>query len=237
MLEGFGYPVMRQGATVCVEGGGSLRGARIEVPGDLSSAAFFLVGAAIAPGSDVQLMNVGVNPTRNGVLRILEQMGAEIPVTNQREVCGEPVADLRIRASGLRGIRIPEELVPLAIDEFPALFVAAACAEGTTHLTGAAELRIKESDRIQVMAEGLQTLGIDAQPTPDGIVIHGGALHGGRVDSHGDHRIAMAFAMAALRADGPVEIARCANVTTSFPGFIETARAAGLAIEARVASS
>jgi 3-phosphoshikimate 1-carboxyvinyltransferase len=230
MLAGFGYPVRREGSRACVAGGGRLAARAIDVPADISSAAFFLVGASIAPGSDLVLEHVGVNPTRTGVLEILRLMGADIQVTAERDVGGEPVADLRVRAAPLRGIRIPEAQVPLAIDEFPALFVAAACADGETVLTGAEELRVKESDRIQVMADGLQALGADARPTPDGIVIRGGALGGGRIDSHGDHRIAMAFAMAALRAGGDIAIDDCANVNTSFPGFATLAGGAGLAI-------
>jgi 3-phosphoshikimate 1-carboxyvinyltransferase len=176
------------------------------------------------------LEHVGINPTRTGVIDILRLMGASIEVLNAREIGGEPVADLRVRYAPLHGIEIPERLVPLAIDEFPSLFIAAACATGRTVLTGAEELRVKESDRIQVMAEGLAALGIDAQPTPDGIVIQGGTLQGGRIDSHGDHRIAMAFAMAALRAAGPIRIDDCANVNTSFPGFVDLAARAGLRI-------
>jgi 3-phosphoshikimate 1-carboxyvinyltransferase len=173
-----------------------------------------------------------MNPTRTGVIDILQQMGASIEVTNRHEVGGEPVADLRVRAAELRGIEIDPALVPLAIDEFPAVFVAAACARGRTVLTGAAELRVKESDRIQVMADGLQQLGIDAVPTPDGMVIEGGNLTAGRIDSHGDHRIAMAFAMAALRSQGEIDILDCENVTTSFPGFAALAVQAGLRIRA-----
>lgn len=230
MLAGFGYPVERNGATACVSGGGRLGATRIDVPADISSAAFFLVGASIAPGSDLHLEHVGINPTRTGVIDILRLMGANIEVLNAREIGGEPVADLRVRYAPLHGIQIPEPLVPLAIDEFPALFIAAACATGETVLTGAEELRVKESDRIQVMADGLVVLGIDAQPTPDGIVIQGGALHGGHINSHGDHRIAMAFAMAALRASGPIRIDDCANVNTSFPGFVDLAAGTGLRI-------
>jgi 3-phosphoshikimate 1-carboxyvinyltransferase len=231
MLSGFGYPVERAGASVSVEGGGTLTACDIDIPADISSAAFFLVGASIAPGSDILLQHVGINPTRDGVINILRLMGADIEILNRRDVGGEPVADLRVRSAGLRGIRIPVDQVPLAIDEFPALFVAAACAEGETVLTGAEELRVKESDRIQVMADGLTALGVRAAPTPDGIVIQGGQIHGGRVGSHGDHRIAMAFAMAALRAEGEILIDDCSNVNTSFPGFVRLAAAAGLAIE------
>ncbi len=235
MLVGFGYPVRRDGSRVCVHGGGRLTACDIDVPADISSAAFFLVGASIAVGSDLVLEHVGMNPTRDGVINVLRLMGADISVQNLREVGGEPVADLRVRASALRGIRIPEAQVPLAIDEFPALFIAAACATGETVLTGAEELRVKESDRIQAMADGLAVLGVTAEPTPDGIVIQGGgAIGSGRVDSRGDHRIAMAFAMAALRSAGPIEVTDCANVNTSFPGFAALAAAAGLRISQRV---
>ncbi|MET0025097.1 MAG: 3-phosphoshikimate 1-carboxyvinyltransferase [Sedimenticola sp.] len=230
MLQGFGYEVKRDGSRVTLSGGGKLTACDLEVPADISSAAFFLVGASIAEGSDVTLEHVGMNPTRDGVINILREMGADIEVLNPRDVGGEPVADLRVRSAKLKGIRIPEDQVPLAIDEFPALFVAAACAEGETVLTGAEELRVKESDRIQTMADGLQVLGVKADPTPDGIVIQGGAMGGGRVNSHGDHRIAMSFAMAALRAGGEIVIDDCANVNTSFPGFVELARRAGLDI-------
>ncbi|MEW8001727.1 MAG: 3-phosphoshikimate 1-carboxyvinyltransferase [Candidatus Thiodiazotropha sp.] len=230
MLQGFGYPVRRSGNRICLTGGGRLTGCEIDIPADISSATFFLVGAAIADGSDMVLEHVGINPTRDGVISILKLMGADLELSNQREVGGEPVADIRIRSSRLNGIDIPEELVPLAIDEFPALFVAAACAQGETRLRGAEELRVKESDRIQVMAEGLQRLGIQADPTPDGILIQGGTLRGGRVESYGDHRIAMSFAMAGLKAANPIEIADCTNVNTSFPGFVSAAAAAGLRI-------
>lgn len=230
MLRGFGYEVKTEGATVTLKGDGRLQAMPIDVPADISSAAFFMVGASIAEGSDITLQHVGINPTRIGVINILRAMGGDITVLNEREVGGEPVADIRVRSARLKGIRIPEDQVPLAIDEFPALFIAAACAEGETVLTGAEELRVKESDRIQVMADGLNALGIEARPTPDGIVIQGGRLGMGRVVSHGDHRIAMSFAMAALRASGPIEIEDCANVATSFPDFIGLARRAGLAI-------
>jgi 3-phosphoshikimate 1-carboxyvinyltransferase len=230
MLRGFGYPVVTSGRTAKVRSGGQLKACRIDVPADVSSATFFLVGVSIAPGSELTLEHVGINPTRIGVLNILKLMGADIELLNAREVGGEPVADLRVRHAKLRGIEIPVEQVPLAIDEFPALFIAAACAEGTTTLRGAEELRVKESDRIAVMAQGLKALGVDARETPDGIVIRGGALKGGEVDSHGDHRIAMSFAMAALVASGPITVRDCKNVATSFPGFVELARAAGLGI-------
>ena len=231
MLAGMGYPLQRTAGRVCLEGGHALQGISIDIPADISSTAFFLVGASIAPGSDLVLEHVGMNPTRTGVIDILMRMGADIRIENRREAGGEPVADLHVSAAPLHGIDIPPELVPLAIDEFPVLFVAAACASGRTVLTGAEELRVKESDRIQVMADGLTALGIDATATPDGMIIEGGAYGGGVIDSHGDHRIAMAFAVAALRAQGTIRILDCANVNTSFPGFVELAEAAGLHIE------
>ncbi len=233
MLATFGWPVERQGTRVCVRGGGRLTAAPVEVPADISSAAFFLVGASIAEGADVLLPAVGVNPTRIGVLNILKAMGAQIEITNVRHCGAEPVADLRVRSAPLVGLEIPREEVPLAIDEFPALFIAAACAEGETLLMGAEELRVKESDRIAVMAAGLATLGVETEVLPDGIRIQGvggGPLGGGSIDSHGDHRIAMAFAMAALRAEAPVLVQDCANVDTSFPGFAALAAGAGLGI-------
>ncbi|MGH8492051.1 MAG: bifunctional prephenate dehydrogenase/3-phosphoshikimate 1-carboxyvinyltransferase [Moraxellaceae bacterium] len=228
LLRGFGYAVKVEGSAVSVSGGGRLTATRIDVPADISSAAFFMVGASIAPGSDITLQHVGINPTRIGVINILRAMGGDLTVLNEREVGGEPVADIRIRSARLRGIHIPEDQVPLAIDEFPALFIAAACAQGETVLSGAQELRVKESDRIQVMADGLTSLGIQVRSTPDGLVIQGGQLGGGVIASHGDHRIAMAFTMAALRASGPIVIPDCANVATSFPDFPGLARRAGL---------
>lgn len=231
MLSGMGYLIEQKDSLACLTGGGKLTAGAVDVPADISSAAFFLVGASIANDSELLLEHVGVNPTRTGVLEILRLMGADIEVLDRREMGGEPVADLRVRSAPLHGIEIPEQLVPLAIDEFPAIFIAAACASGRTVLTGAEELRVKESDRIQVMADGLQTLGIHAQPTPDGMVIEGGVMGGGRIDSHGDHRIAMSFAMAALCAGGIIEIDDCTNVNTSFPGFVELAAGAGLGID------
>ena len=230
MLQGFGYPVYVQGNTVCINGGGNLKATAIDVPADISSAAFFLVGASIAEGSDLTLEHVGMNPTRDGVINILRQMGADISVSNEQQVGGEPVADIRVRSAKLHGIKIPEDQVPLAIDEFPAIFIAAACAKGETVLTGAKELRVKESDRIQVMADGLTILGLDARPTDDGMIIQGGQIGSGTVESHGDHRIAMSFAMAALCANGAIRIRDCANVDTSFPGFATLAHGCGLNI-------
>ena len=231
MLSVFGYPVTVKDSRACLEGGGRLTACDIDVPADISSAAFFMVAASIAEDSDLTLEHVCINPTRTGVIDILQKMGANIELLNPRAVGGEPVADIRVRSARLKGIHVPEHLVPLAIDEFPAIFVAAACAEGETVVTGAEELRVKESDRIQVMADGLQILGIDARPTPDGMVIRGGSLSGGQVESHGDHRIAMAFAVAALRAGDEIIINDCENVSTSFPNFVALAREAGLSVE------
>ncbi|MEE9444191.1 MAG: 3-phosphoshikimate 1-carboxyvinyltransferase [Cocleimonas sp.] len=234
MLRGFGYDVTTSGENgnhISLQGGGSLKACDIDVPADISSAAFFMVGASIAEGSDLTLRHVGVNPTRTGVIDVLKLMGADITLSNEKEVGGEPVADIRIRSAQLKGINIPEALVPLAIDEFPVIFVAAACATGKTVLTGAEELRVKESDRIQVMADGLNNCGIDAKATSDGIIIQSGQLTSGKVDSHGDHRIAMAFAMAGLRANGKITINDCANVNTSFPDFVALASGVGLGIE------
>lgn len=236
MLQGFGYPVQVEGSTATVEPGHTLQATQIEVPADISSAAFFMVAASIAEGSDVTLEHVGINPTRTGVIDILQLMGADIELSNQREVGGEPVADIRVRAAQLKGIEIPESLVPLAIDEFPVLFVAAACAQGRTVLRGAEELRVKESDRIQVMADGLQTLGVKAVPTPDGIVIEGGPMGGGEVWAHGDHRIAMSFSVAGLRAGAPIRVHDCANVATSFPNFLALAERAGMRVAVEEAS-
>ncbi len=230
MLRGFGYPVSVEGNTARVASGHKLTACHIEVPADISSAAFFLVAASIAEDADVLLEHVGINPTRTGVIDILKLMGADISLENLREVGGEPVADVRVRSAQLKGIDIPEDLVPLAIDEFPVLFIAAAYAEGRTVLRGAEELRVKESDRIQVMADGLQALGAQVQPTPDGIIIEGGRLAGGEVWAHGDHRIAMSFSVAALRADGVIRIHDCANVATSFPNFLALCQQVGMRV-------
>ncbi|MCK7552449.1 bifunctional prephenate dehydrogenase/3-phosphoshikimate 1-carboxyvinyltransferase [Marinobacter goseongensis] len=233
MLAGFGYHVHRDNATASVSGGGTLTATAIDVPADISSAAFFLVAGSIAPGSELTLRHVGMNPTRVGVINILRLMGADIEVRDEREIGGEPVADLTVRSAQLKGIDIPEDQVPLAIDEFPVLFIAAVCAQGKTVLRGAEELRVKESDRIQVMADGLAALGVKTTVTSDGIVIEGGqTIGGGKLDSHGDHRIAMSFAVASLRAAGDIEVTDCANVATSFPGFVDLARQTGIRIHA-----
>jgi 3-phosphoshikimate 1-carboxyvinyltransferase len=234
MLAGFGYHVHRDAATASINGGARLTAGGIDVPADISSAAFFLVAASIAEGSDLTLRHVGMNPTRTGVINILKLMGADIEVSGEREIGGEPVADLRVRSARLQGIDIPVDQVPLAIDEFPVLFIAATCARGRTVLHGAEELRVKESDRIQVMADGLKAVGVDTTVTPDGIVIDGGqTIIGGVVESHGDHRIAMSFAVASLCAAGEIQVNDCANVATSFPGFVELAQQTGIRIDAQ----
>ena len=211
-----------------LEGGHELRATRIDVPGDISSAAFFMVAAAISPGSSLLLEHVGVNPTRTGIINLLRDMGADIELSNEHCVAGEAVADVKINYTPLNGIEIPQDQIPLAIDEFPALFIAAACANGVTVLRGASELRVKESDRIEAMATGLKILGITTETFEDGIRIVGGKIGGGLVDSRGDHRIAMAFTVAALRAESTITVSNCANVGTSFPGFVEMAQHAGV---------
>lgn len=230
MLHSFGVTVDASPGQAALHGGQKLRATTIQVPADISSAAFFMVGAAIVPGSEVLLLDVGVNPTRTGIIEILQSMGAQIELLNRRDFGAEPVADIRVRGGKLRGIQIGRELVASAIDEFPAVFVAAACAEGLTEVSGAEELRVKESDRIQAMVDGLTVLGIKAQARTDGARIEGGRLGGGTVNSHGDHRVAMSFAMAGLRASAPISILDCANVNTSFPGFAELAKTAGLGL-------
>jgi len=233
MLQGFGYEVRREGLTTALTGGGTLTGTSVHVPSDLSSAAFFIIGASIAQGADITLRRVGLNPTRTGVLDILKLMGGDVEINQRDESGGEPVADITVRSAELRGVEIPESLVSLAIDEFPALFVAAACATGETVLSGAEELRVKESDRIQVMVDALTQLGIAAESRPDGAVIQGGQLQGGVVDSHGDHRVAMAMAMAGLAARESITVLDCANVDTSFPGFATLAQTHGLHLSLR----
>ena len=237
MLSAFGVELSRADRMCAVTGGQRLRAAEVTVPADLSSAAFFLVGASIAADSDVRLARVGVNPTRHGVIAILRKMGADIRLDNERVQAGEPVADIVVRGASLHGTEIGAAEVELAIDECPAIFVAAACARGTTRITGAAELRVKESDRITVMADGLARLGVNVTEQPDGLIIDGrpeaDCFTGGAVASHGDHRIAMAFAMAGLRAAAPITVAECDFVDTSFPGFVERAQNAGLRITAQ----
>ncbi len=235
MLKGFGYDVDRNADTCSINGQGQLVATDIDVPSDISSATFFLVAAAICPGSDLVIEHVGMNPTRIGVVNILRLMGADLKVQNEREVGGEPVADLHIKYAPLKGIHVPEDQVPLAIDEFPALMVAASCATGTTTITGAEELRVKESDRIQAMVDGLSAMGVTIEGTSDGAVIKGmGAekrFTAAQIVTHHDHRIAMAFTIAGLRAEATIKILDCAHVATSFPNFVELARTVGMSLD------
>jgi 3-phosphoshikimate 1-carboxyvinyltransferase len=236
MLAAFGVELEHEGRSIALEGGQALKGTAIAVPADFSSAAFFIVAACLAASPSLTLTNVGMNPTRTGLIDLLRRMGADIRAHARPQggsPGGEPVADLEIRQSQLHGITVTEAEVPLSIDEFPVFFIAAACATGETLVRGALELRVKESDRLAAMASGLGTLGVEHQLLPDGLWIRGAeGLTGGTIDSRGDHRIAMAFVVAALRASAPIEILDVANVATSFPGFAETARQAGLGVEA-----
>jgi 3-phosphoshikimate 1-carboxyvinyltransferase len=236
MLQSMGVPVAQTstgaGHSASVVGPASLRGLEIRVPGDFSSAAFFLVAGCLGARDGLLIKDVGVNPTRIGLLTILREMGAAIELRSERRVGAEPVADLFVTQSPLEGIDVPAELVPLAIDEFPILFIAAAAAAGTTTITGAEELRKKETDRIAVMARGLEAVGIKIAEQPDGVRIEGGRMTGGTVDSRGDHRIAMSFSVASLLANAPIEILNTAEVATSFPNFLEVAGAVGLKVAA-----
>jgi 3-phosphoshikimate 1-carboxyvinyltransferase len=227
MLKAFGWPIEYSPGRARLEGGHALRAVDVDVPADFSSAAFFIVAACIVPGSELRLKAVGLNPRRTGLLAALELMGADIRVENERTSGGEDIGDLVIRHAPLHGVALPLEIVPDMIDEFPALFVAAAVAEGMTTIRGAAELRVKESDRIASMAHGLKACGVLVDELPDGAIIRGGTIGGGSIDSHGDHRIAMSFAIAGLVASAPIAIGDCANVATSFPGFMELANGVG----------
>ena len=231
MLRGFGHSISQQGDWIRVIGGMELGGAKLVVPGDLSSAAFFIVGAAIATESEIILKNVGVNPTRTGVIEILQQMGARIDCLNKKSVCGEPTADLVVSSSPLRGVKIEMHQVARAIDEFPILSIAAACARGKTTLHGAEELRVKESDRIRSIVSGLSELGISVEERADGYAVTGGEILPGEVNSLSDHRIAMAFAIAGLVVSGPICIHDTVNVRTSFPEFVELASSMGMPIQ------
>ena len=233
MLRGFGYDVISSNNRISLLGGGSLKGCDIEVPSDISSAAFFMVAGCISKDSSITLNSVNINPTRTGVIDILKLMGGNIELLNQRLQAGELIADIKVSSSNLKGIQIPENLVPLAIDEFPVLFIAASCADGETVLTGAKELRVKESDRIQVMADGLTSLGIENHVLEDGIRILGGEFtkQASSIKSHHDHRISMAFAIASVRSEFDIEVEGVENVKTSFPNFVELANSIGMSIK------
>jgi 3-phosphoshikimate 1-carboxyvinyltransferase len=232
MLLSCGVRLVTEGLRTIVHPPQCLTSQRLDVPGDFSSAAFFIVAGLLgATNEGLLIQNVGMNPTRTGLLDILRSMGGDIRIENARVSGAEPVADLRVYASALKGVSVPPSLVPLAIDEFPVLFVAAACAEGETLITGAEELRVKESDRIAAMSTGFRALGVPHEVLPDGMRIEGRpgmAFSGGEINSHGDHRVAMSFAVASLRAESALLIRDVANVATSFPGFLESARAVGL---------
>ena len=231
MLQAFSYPLKTDENTLVINGESELQATDFMIPGDCSSAAFFIVAATINPGSDILIRNVGINPTRTGILSILKEMGANISLLNQRQFGEEPVADIRVKYAPLKGITIPPSMVPLSIDEFPVLFIACAHAKGETVLHGAKELRLKESDRIGAMVDGLKQLGIKAQGFEDGIQIIGGELQGGTVTSRGDHRIAMSFAVAGTVAKAPITILDCVNIGTSFPNFVDIANTLHFRIE------
>jgi len=225
MLPAFGVPLV---GDCGVRGGGRLTGASLQVPADISSAAFFLVAAALVPGSDLLLRNVGLNETRDGIVRVLQAMGANLTIRDRRRFGGEDAGDLRIRYAGpLRGIDIPQELVPSLIDELPVILALAAASGGTTRLRGAAELRVKESDRLAVMAAGLAALGTNLREYPDGMDVEGGAITGGRVDGAGDHRCAMSFCVLGQVASAAVNVAGCENIDTSYPSFVDDLAAVG----------
>ncbi|HVN44100.1 MAG TPA: 3-phosphoshikimate 1-carboxyvinyltransferase [Steroidobacteraceae bacterium] len=236
MLRAFGVRVSHEAGMIALEGGQPLHATAVAVPADFSSAAFLIVAGALAAERSLTLTNIGVNPTRTGLLELLRLMGADIrvrPRPGSSEHNAEPVADIEVRRAPLRGITVPEALVPLAIDELPVFFIAAAAARGETVVRGASELRVKESDRLAAMATGLQVLGVEHELLPDGLRLRGTPeFSGGRIESFGDHRIAMAFAVAALRARAPLEVQDVANVATSFPGFEDCARQAGLGLTA-----
>ena len=233
MLQTFSYPIEKNETSVCIEGHGKLLAGNVEIPGDISSAAFLIVGALISENCTLTIRKVGINPTRDGVIQILRLMGANIKITNQTTMGMEPVADLVVESSVLNGIDIPSSLIANSIDEFPIIFIAAACAQGKTTLSGAAELRVKESDRIALMSMGLQDLGIAVNEKPDGLDITGGQIQGGEIKSGGDHRIAMAFAMASIKAASAITVLDTDNVMTSFPNFVATVSALGLKISQR----
>ena len=231
MLANFSHSVIKKGNQISIKKADRLIGCEIIVPGDFSSAAYFIVAAILTPNSNIILENVGVNPTRNAMIKIMKLMGADVELKNERLESGEPVATIYAKTSKLIGIDIPEELVPVAIDELPIILVAAACAKGKTKLSGAAELRVKESDRIQSMLDGFISLGIKVKALEDGMIIEGGQYNGGVINSNDDHRIAMAFSIAGIIAKAPIIINSCKNVATSFPEFVDTAKHLGMNID------
>lgn len=231
MMRSMGAEVSQGETQIQMRGGQALSGVHVDVPADLSSAAFLILAATISDGAELVIPGVGVNPTRTGVIDILNDMGADISIDNVRLNGEEPVADLTVRSADLSGIEVDPAKVSLAIDEFPVLFIAAACADGPTTFSGIGELRVKESDRIAAMADGLRALSVPVDESEDGAVVHGGKIYGGHVNSHGDHRIAMAFAIAATVAEWPVTISDTDNVNTSFPGFVDCLKSMGVGID------
>lgn len=231
LLQTFQYPIQINNNSVTVGSDGVCLGAKIDIPSDLSSAAFFIVAATLIPGSEITLLNIGINPTRCGILDILRLMGASIELSHERWFCNEPVADIHVRHARLKGIDIPLEWVPCSMDELPIIMVAASMAKGSTVLRNANELRCKESDRIRAMENGLRALGVDITAFEDGVRIQGGELLGGHVNSFGDHRIAMAFAVAGACSKKPVTIVDCSSVSTSFPNFLDTAKQVNFSTE------
>lgn len=220
MLKGFGADVRTEGTTAVIQPARELSGQKITVPGDISSAAFFLAAGLLVPGSEILIRNVGINPTRDGILRVLKSMGGNIELLNRRENAGEPVADLLVKTSELTAATIGGAIIPTLIDELPMLAGVACFARGTTVIRDAAELKVKESNRIRIMADNLNAMGADVTETDDGLIIRGGRpLHGAVIDSHLDHRIAMTFAVLGLLADGPTEIVGAECVDISYPGF------------------
>ena len=228
MLKALGWPIEYSLGQVVVQSNGKLRAGSIQIPGDISSAAFLIAAALVIPNSDITLCNIGINPRRTGIIEAFQLMGGRIDLENFRIQSGEKVADIRVQSSSLVGIDLPERLVPDMIDECPIFFVVAALAKGTTQATGLAELRVKESDRIASMVNGLKLMGANISEQADSVVIHGGKLHAAEIESFEDHRIAMSFAVAAQCVDGVTSIHDCANVATSFPGFVELAQSAGM---------
>lgn len=233
MLKNFGYDVDNNNGEISINGGGELKSCNIKIPSDISSAAFFIVAGMIAKDSNLTIKDVNINHTRIGVIKILKLMGGYIKISNKRICTGELIADINVKYSKLKGILIPKDLVPLAIDEFPIIFIAASCAKGKTILTGAKELRVKESDRIQAMAQGLNIMGIENEVLEDGIIIEGGVFTKPAtiIDSHLDHRIAMSFAIASLRCEHTIEISEVDNVKTSFPNFVNICQKIGMNIK------
>lgn len=240
MLQAYGYDCQTDGNQMSLQGGGEMVAANIDVPADISSAAFFLVAASIIPDSDLTLEHVCINPTRTGILDLLKALGADIQLLNQRKIGGEDIADLRVKYAPLKGAEIDPAIVPLAIDEFPVFFIAAACAEGITKVTGAEELRHKESDRITAMADGLSSLGVQVDELPDGAIIYGRGnqlepvFDSGSVQCFHDHRIAMSFAVAGMCSKANIVIEDSATVATSFPNFCDLGNEIGMSLKIEV---